>query len=218
VSRLLLVVLIAFAGCTLPRAERPLGPVVHLIVEDGRPSSQTVPHGFLDPVMPYVVPIIPWFLLRDDPLPRRSLAPELVQAVADTGLFTRVLGPSDPWPERLAAPFTLRVVLFESEVRRRRTTYGLGIVGLLLHALGAPQEYERASIALQATCTASDGRHLHWGEGSDGELMLEWIYEDWSRDESEANLRARRSAKRSHRCSSSRSTSACCCRTAASWA
>lgn len=185
---LILLLVLAVAGCALPRAERPVGASVNLVLEDARPASRT-PFWDASELLIYVVPVVPWLTTNENPFPQRSLAPELAEATRDTGLFTRVLGPGDPWPDRLAATHTLRVVLFETEQHRRRTTYGLGIVGLLLHALGAPQDYESTTIALRVTCTTNDGTTVCDGDASEGDLGLTWIYEDRPYEDSAVNLR-----------------------------
>lgn len=127
-------------GCAAPyQAPYPLVDHAHLVVADERPEAQdsVAAPGW---AMLDLIPLVPYSSLEEQRFLDRSFGDELAAHLVGTGAFRDVLGPNDPYAQRLDADIELELVIERLSDRRTSTAWGLGIAGAVLWFVGVPQE------------------------------------------------------------------------------
>ncbi|MGE0710247.1 MAG: hypothetical protein AB7N76_13965 [Planctomycetota bacterium] len=147
---LLLLLGLVLAGCATPppRFRFPLEEGAQVLVRDERPDAFDDYAGTGGSLLP-LVPLVPWSTVAERRFLERSFAPAVVSRIKETNAFRQVLGPDDPYPERLEQPLELEVVLLSLGDRRRASTWLLGPAGAILWVVGVPRELDTAEASLR---------------------------------------------------------------------
>lgn len=188
-----LLALLALAGCASPGIEalrEPEWGLVELVLEDARPERMDDHEDDVERSLAFLVPLVPACPLGEGFKLHRSFLPEVKRALLRSGRIASVAGPGDDPVARAEAPLALRVVVTESRQSSVGTSYALGFVGVILHALGAPTRYERTTVGVAVELRTRAGEVLGRGEARASEVGVRWIYEDDEHDEREAELAA----------------------------
>jgi len=139
----------SLAGCAAPyQAPYPIADHAHLVVSDERPEAQDslAAPGW---AMLDLIPLVPYTTLEEQRFLDRSFADELAAHMVGTGAFRDVLGPNDPYAQRLDADVELEVVVERLSDRRTSTAWGLGLAGAVLWFVGIPQELTSTEAAVR---------------------------------------------------------------------
>ena len=172
--KLLLVVTIIplLIGCS---SSPKLAPTADVIVEDHRKENWDYVASDNGTVMAFI-PLIPYYTNTERFFKNYDFSEEISKMTRKTRAFVAVVDKNNDLRRRADAPLELKVSVKYTRDVQVVTTYGLGFVGFVLHAIGFPSKYNKSSVEVDVECLHRESQKICYGYGSNTDIGANWIY------------------------------------------